>query len=269
MRKIRFILKETIQFFALFIFFFVWCRYFSRNFGLSVTLSIIFSILALGFLFLFNKKRKQRSALKQNEKIEAENIYFSLATEKDPMRFFFKLAQKKHKFVTYHKSYLVIDYPLEKVKTILYFDANYDGLGVSKLVEIYKKVKKEKATKIVVCCREITDKNLFLFLSSFTEKIVVLNQYQTYEKLYKAYSFFPEVTICQKPQQKPVFKDFIAYSFNKKRTKGYLFSAFILFLSSLFVSQTFYYCLMSSILLLLALISEFNPYFNLKKEEVI
>ena len=63
-----------------------------------------------------------------------------------------------------------------------------------------------------------------------------------------------------------VLKDFVSYSFNKNRTKGYLFSAFVLILSSLFVRATIYYCIIASILVVFAFVSQFNPYFNKKND---
>ncbi|MBQ8793050.1 MAG: hypothetical protein IJZ62_05715, partial [Clostridia bacterium] len=86
------------------------------------------------------------------------------------------------------------------------------------------------------------------------------------QKLYKYYDVYPEMTHKYKKEKMLVFKDFLAYSFNKKRTKGYLLSAFILILSSLFVRGSIYYCVISSLCVIFALISYFNPYFNTKNE---
>ena len=131
-------------------------------------------------------------------------------------------------------------------------------------MEIYNKIKPEKATKIIICCKEIADKNLLVFCNNFQEKFLLLNQYDTYEKLYKHYDEFPEITIKYSKEKKMMFKDFLAYSFNKKRTKGYIFSAFILVFASLFVRSSLYYCIIASLLVVFAVLSQFNPYFNVK-----
>ncbi len=201
--------------------------------------------------------------LKLKEKEDAENMFLSLACEENYMDFFEKLSLTKHKNVEKHKKYLTITHP-EHVKTVLWADFSFDGLTSNKLLEIYKQVKKEKATKIVILCKEVSDKKVFTLLGSFKEKIEIFDQYQTYEKLYKYYNVFPEISKKYPSEKKLVLKDFFAYSFNKKRTKGYLFSALVLILSSLFLRTTIYYCIVASILVVFAIISQFNPRFNRK-----
>lgn len=196
----------------------------------------------------------------------AENSYLSLVCQgkSKTIDFFANLAKKKHQNIKKHKSYVVIYHETENVKTILCFDPSFDGLNVTKFMEIYTKIKQENATKIVICCKEVSDKNLQTFLSNFNEKILILNQYDTYEKLYKYYDFFPEITNTYKSDKKLLFKDFISYSFNKKRTKNYLFSALILIFCSMFVRSSLYYCIISSVLIICAIISQFNSLYNPK-----
>ena len=196
----------------------------------------------------------------------AEEMFFSLVCENKPIDFFYRLTKKKHPNVTKHAHHITIDYPIEMAKTILWFDNSFSGLTAEKLIQIYNKTKAEKPTKIVVVCKEITDKSVFSICLNFQEKFVLLDQYMTYQKLYKPYQTFPTITTKLCETKTMGFRDFVVYSFNKKRTKGYLFSAFVLVLSSLFVRETIYYCIVSSILLTFALISWLNPYFN--KQEV-
>lgn len=269
MRRVNIFFQEIIKIFAIFLFFFVWLRYFVHKFWLSSLYSTLCTALFYAILIVIKRKKKRSQGLKMKEKEDAENMFLSLACQTNPMQFFEKLLSKKHKDVSAHKNYVTAHYPHENEKILLWFDGSFSGLDVSKLVEIYNKTKKENATKVIVCCRDISDKNVFGFSANFKTKFVILNQYETYEKLFKQYDFYPEVTQTFAQEKKMMFKDFVAYSFNKKRTKGYLFSAFVLILSGVFVRATIYYCLVSSILLLFALISWFNPFFNQKKEEVI
>lgn len=266
MRKINLILQEILKFVLLFLFSFIWTRYFLRKLWIAICVSLILAISVYFILFILKQKKQTKIGLKLKEKEEAENMFLSLSCEDNPMEFFIKLASKKHKDIKKCKNYIVINHLKENVKTILWFDSSFYGLTIARFMEIYSKVKKEKATKIVICCKEITEKQLFTFSQNFEEKFLFLNEYDTYEKLYKFYNYFPEVTKKFSKEKKMVFKDFLAYSFNKKRTKGYLFSAFILILSSLFIRTTIYYCIIASILVVFALISQFNPYYNSNKE---
>lgn len=268
MRKISLIIQEILKYFILFLLFFIWIRYFVRNLALSIILSIILSGILFIILYFFNYKKNNKNNLKIKEKENAENIFLSLACDDKYIDFFVKLASKKHKNITKHKSYIVVNHEDVGVKTLLYVDLSFDGLSIAKFIEIYNKIKKEKCQKIVICCKNIIDKNIYSFLTNFKEKIIILDAYDTYKKLYKYYDFYPEITKKYNNERKMVFKDFLAYSFNKKKTKAYLFSAFILILSSLFIPTTIYYCVIASILVVFALISQFNPYFNTKNDDL-
>lgn len=270
MRKINLILQEILKFVLLFLFFFVWTRYFLRKLWTAILISLLLTACLYAILFILKRKKQNKIGLKLKEKEEAENMFLSLSCESNPMDFFVKLASKKHKEIKKYKNYLVINHVNDGVKTLLWFDNSFYGLTIARFMEIYGKVKKEKATKIVICCKEIAEKQLITFSQNFDEKFLFLNEYDSYEKLYKFYDCYPEITRKYSKEKKMVFKDFIAYSFNKKRTKGYLFSAFILILSSLFIRTTIYYCIIASILVVFALVSQFNPYYNSNKEiEVI
>lgn len=262
-------MQEVLKFFLIYLVLFVWIRYFVRQLWLSSLISIIVTLVLYAVLFFLSKKRKIKFGLKLKEKEDAENMFLSLSFSDSPMDFFYKMAKTKHHDLTKHKNYLTIDYKLEKVKTVLWFDGSFEGLTVPRLCSIYSKIKKEKATKLVICCYEISDKNLSSFLHNFEEKIFILDRYQSYEKLYKLYNVYPTITKSYTKKKALAFKDMLYYSFNKKRTKGYIFSAFILILSSLFVRSSIYYCLISSLLIVFALISQFNTHFNLKEEEPI
>lgn len=251
----------------MFLLLFVWLRYVTKKFVLSLVLSAAISLVIYGIFFFYNRNKTNKTNLKIKEKEDAENMFLSLCLSDDAMVFFENLAKKKHENVTKKKEYIIISHP-EKVKTILFADLNMAGVTVPRFMEIYSKVKKEKATKIVICCKDIADKMLFSFLENFKEKILILNEYETYRRLYKYYDTFPPITTYKTKEKKVMFKDFLAYSFNKKRTKGYLFSAIVLIISGLFIPTTIYYCVIASILVVFALLSQFNPVFNKQDAEI-
>lgn len=244
-------------------------RYLIRRLWLATVISTLLTVAIYLVLFFITRRKKVQFGMKIKEKEDAENIFLSLAFESNPMDFFYKLATKRHHDVTKHKNHLTIKYEHEGVKTVLWFDNSFEGLNVPRLCEIYSKIKKENATKLVICCYENSDKNLPSFLRTFKEKIVILDRYQTYEKLYKLYDCFPEITKTYPKEKSMAFKDLMRYSFNKKRTKSYLFSAIILILSGLFVRVSIYYCLIASLLIVFALISQFNTSNNPKKDDEI
>ncbi len=296
MRKINLAFQELLKFCMIFLLSFVWIRYFlRRKLVLAFVVTALVSIGVYCLLFFLARKKQKKYGLKLKEKTDAENMFLSLSCSDKPMDFFAKLAAKKHKDITRHKNHLVIKHQCHSdstqsqidtkkhentknatasakskqtasVKTVLYVDLSFEGLTIPRFMEIYSKIKKEKATKIVICCKQIADKQLSAFCQNFAEKFLILDEYQTYQKLYKFYDCFPEITKKYSTAKKLAFKDFVAYSFNKKRTKGYFFSAFILIISGIFIRATIYYCIVASLLVMFALISQFNPYFNTKGE---
>lgn len=261
MRKVNLILQEILKIMLVFLLSFIWTRYFFRKLWLATLISAAICAAVYALMLIFRGKRNNKAGLKLKEKEDAENMFLSLACEDKPMDFFEKLAKKHHENVTKNKEYLVIHHP-EGVATVLFADLSFEGLNVPRFMQIYAKIKKEKATKIVICCKSVTDKNLGMFLSSFKEKFLILDEFETYQKLFKFYDCFPPITRKYGQAKKMTFKDYLSYSFNKKRTKGYFFSALILVFCGLFVRMTIYYCVMASVLVTFALISFFNPRYN-------
>ncbi len=267
MKKINFYLQEVLKFLLIFLISFVWSKYFFHKLWLAILISLSLSAIIYITILLITRKKRQKNTLKLKEKEDAENMFLSLSCNDKPIDFFAKLAHKKHENIIKHKDYLVISHEQENVKTVLFADMSFQKMTVARLMEIYNKVKKEKATKIVICCKEISDKDVSVFCQNFQEKIIILDTYETYKKLFKYYDCFPEITQKYNTKHSLAFKDFIAYSLNKNRTKGYLFSAFVLILSGLFVRINIYYCIIASLLVVCAIVSQFNPYFNIKNEK--
>ena len=279
-------MQEALKFVLLFLLCFVWTRYVFRKLWLSVILSLFIATIIYVILWFLGQKKSNKQGLKLKEKADAEDMYLSLVCQNKPIDFFANILSKQYEKIDKHPDYVTYVQnksadeqkqtknsqneslkSLEKYeKTVLYFDNSFDGLNVSKFLNIYNKLKKEKSNEIIIICKEINDKQVFSICQNFKEKFVILDQYQTYQKIYKPNQTYPEIEVKCKNEKKMVFKDFVSYSFNKNRTKGYLFSAFVLILSSLFVRATIYYCIIASILVVFALVSQFNPYFNKKND---
>ena len=244
----------------------IWARYFISSLWLSLLVSgIVTIVIELLIRFLQNKTNTAKN-LKLQEKEDAENMFLSLCTSSTPLNFFYELAKTKHKAIKKGK-YILIEHDEDIVALIPIL--SFSPLQSDDLLPFISLAKKNNWKKIVVVCGEV-DRNTNSFAKNFDIEILLLDKYNSYSNLYKPYDFFPTITMKYKKDKKLAFKDLIAYSFNRGRTKGYLFSAFILFLSSLLIRPSLYYCIVASLLLLFALISYTNPYFNPKiKKEVL
>jgi len=114
-------------------------------------------------------------------------------------------------------------------------------------------VKKENPSKVIIVCGEISPDTIN-FANNFDMQILLLDKYSSYKALYKEFDFFPEISFEYKKDKARTFKEIIKFAFSKDKAKGYLLSAFVLLLSSFFVRINLYYCIVSSILLVFALI---------------
>ena len=267
MKKILFVLQLILKLFLIFVFFFIWARYFIKNIWLAVLVSAIATIIVDLITRILGRKKKNISNLKIKEKEDAENMFLSLNSSQNPLDFFEKLAKLKHPSVTKKAHYITINHT-EKSKTILYPHLLFKPLSPDDLTDIIGQIKKEQAPKLVITCGE-SSKEAFTFAKNFDLKIVILDRFETYKKLYKDYDCYPEITMTYKKDKALAFKDLLAYSFNKNRTKGYFLSALVIFLSSFLVRANVYYCIMASLLVLFAFISQFNWLFNKSEGELL
>ena len=266
MRKINFIFQEVLKVFLIFLISFIWLRYFIRQLVLSIVISAILTTLIYLILFFIKRKKKNKEGLKIKEKEEAENMFLSLACDNNKMDFFLKLASSKHKNVKKFSKFLIISHE-NNTKTLLYPKMDFEPLTIPNFVDIYKKMK-GKAEKVVILCHSY-DKEVLSFSKHFGIYFLIFDRFETYERLYKYYDIFPEIKESYKKDKMLTFKDFIAFSFNKKRAKGYLLSAFLLALSAIFVRTTIYYTIVATLLVVFAIISQFNTKFNFKEDKEI
>lgn len=266
MRKINLIFQEVLKFFLIYLLVFVWIRFFIRKLFLALLITLLVSAFIYMIIFSLLRKRKNKEGLKIKEKEDAENMFFSLVLDDKRMDFFMKLALSKHKNVKKYNKYLIIEHE-NNIKTLLFIKADFENLTIPKFVELYNKLK-GKAQKIVFVTYSF-DREVTSFARNFDTYFIFLDRYMTYERLFKFYNIFPEIKQKYKKDKKLTFKDFVAYSFNKKRAKGYLLSSFLLVLSAIFVRTTIYYCITASVLILFAIFSQFNTTFNFKEEKEV
>lgn len=267
MKLILFVLQKFLKLSLIFLIFFIWLRFFTKSLWISIFISTIATIIVEIITFIFSNKNKSKESLKIKEKENAENMFLSLSTSSTSLDFFLQLALSRHQNSNKKKEYIVINHR-DKTKVILYPFLQLKKLTLNDVLKITSLISKDSPDKLVITCFEY-EKEVIPFVRNFNFEIIVLDRFETYCHLYKEYDFYPEITMQYKKEGKLSFRDLIAFSFNKARTKGYLFASFILFATSFFVKLNIYYCIVSSILLLFALISYINPKYNTKIDKEI
>ncbi|MBO5022101.1 MAG: hypothetical protein J6C53_01280 [Clostridia bacterium] len=267
MQKVLFIFQFILKTSLIFAIAFIWLRFYLNSLWLAIGISVAITLVVLWILGAINKKRGVKANLKIKEKEEAENMFLSLLTDESPLSFFLNLAKSRHKNSKMIDDMILIEEE-ENENTILVPFIRLSPLSPDDINQILKKCSSFSASKIVITCNEY-DKVCNSFIKNFTKDIVLIDKFETYALLYKEYDFYPEITQQYKKPKKLTFKDILASAFNRSKTKSYLFCAMVFLVSSLWIKMNVYYCIMSSLLLLFALISFINPKYNKKKERKI
>lgn len=247
------IFKLLIKFSLIFMIFYIWLRYYLTSTIKAGVISLICAVIIILILDSISKPKQNYKNLKQKEKEEAEQMFFSLIKNKDYL-FFYNLAKTRNKNVEKKRIYLLVKN--EENKIMLYPYLKIKPLGQDDLLTIISVASKEKVQKIVICASDI-EKETYSFAKTLEEDIVLLDKYETYQYLFKEYQYFPQtISKTQLPKKSKVLFD---YAFSKLRTKSYLLSAFLLLIISFIFQQNLYYCIVATILIIFALICIIKP----------
>lgn len=261
MNKLLKILQQILLFLISFFIVYIWTLYSKLKTPICLIISGFSSLIFCILTAQLKKKNNIRESLKQKEKEDADNIFLSICTNKNYLDFFLQLVSTRYKNIEKHKNYIFI----KDSQKILYPFISLDNLTENDINFIFKEIKKKEGYSIIILCNNYS-KEVLKYAKLIFKDVNILNKYETYNFIYKEYDFFPPITITNK-ETKLTIKDLISFAFNKQRTKGFLLSATILLLSSLFIKVNIYYCIISTLLLLFALFSYINPIFNKKSEK--
>lgn len=257
MKRFSRIFQALFRFIIIFLIAFVWTRYFISPLWLALVIAIATSIMIDAILRIIFRRKNSIAALKKSEQEEAENAFLSLSLDPKALDFFLRLASIKHSAEKKKNSILISHDGGEKVLLIPHL--SHKNLSVDDIASFVLLARNFNAKKVVIPCKN-TDKECFSFIKNFDEEFVILNQYETYQKLYRNCNMLPEIKMKYKKEKALAFRELAIFSLNKSRAKGYFLSALVLCFSTLFVRTTIYYCVVASVLMILALVSLCNPF---------
>lgn len=240
---------------------FVWIRYFVKDFATALISSLLFVILVEVCLVFIrkNKQKKNGSKKELQKKIDDITLTFLFSDDNENLKFFHKLACLKHK-ATKKSKYIVVENPNKKIVLIPFY--TYKNFSCDNLLYCINTTKKENPAKVVITTGGV-DQDVYKLAKHFQDfEIIILDKTDTFNKLLKFYDCFPEINTKLENETKPTKQEILSMSLNRKRSKGYFLASFVLLLSSFIVRKNIYYLIFSSLLLVLALVSYFNPRFN-------
>ena len=248
----------------------IWFRYFIDNFWLSFVYTILTTIIIEIGLHFFLRGRKEKELMKAKDEARAEQIATTFAfNHEESLNFFYALAKSRHKS-TKRSKYVLIEHAQtdenenKKIfKTVLFPAFSLSNFMPQDLVEILSKLKKVEFSKLVICAKDVSREAITLSKQIENIDIIILDKKDCYNKLLKPYNMFPENLTTLKTSTKMKIKELVAFSLNKKRSRGYFFASIVLLISSFIFRMNLYYVIMSTILLLLSLISFILPKYNL------
>ena len=258
------IIDYIFKFALLFTLNLIWCLYFFRTTWISIKLSFLFTFFAILIYKLISLKKTKNNNPKLQEIQHIEDIKntFIYLPQDKVIDFFYCLVSTKHK-ATKQDNYVEV---LNEQKVILYPYFKIQELSCDRLIEIYNSIDKTDVKKIIIVCNKY-ETNINSCITNFPCKTTILDYKQTYSLLLKPYEFYPEIIIKQKTKTKSNFKQIILSAFNKKKTKGYVVSALFMLFASFFVMYKIYYLIVASILLVFAIICQFEFKFNKTQKE--
>lgn len=254
--KISFIFDFLFGVSFVFLVVFVWTRYFLHDFALTIIVSIVISfvICALYYFFVKRKQAKNELSNKEFQQINDISLNFLLSTKQENLKTFMTFLPKSAN-AEIKSDQIVFD------KTALKPIFNVTELTDKEILESYTKIKNTNITRLIICCKSISEKGLKIARLVSDKEIVVLNQFEAYKKIYKPVNYCPVKRECKQKKQN-TFKNLLAVAFNKKRTKDYFWVSFVLIFSSFILRYNIYYLISASITCCLALYAHFNKRFN-------
>lgn len=255
------IVDNLFKFILLFLLNLIWCLYLIDDSTTAIVISILMSVFILLLTNKIGHKRKKNKInnLKRQQHVEDVRYTFLTMSNYELCNFFCNLVKTRHDCKIENNSIVIntIGPPI-----ILTFNFKYSNLTSDDILTIYKQHKTKKIKRLIILTNNI-DSNTISIINGLKLETMVLDYKQTYAMLLEEYSFYPKI-IPRKIKAKNTFKQILAYSLNKKKTKGYLLSAIVILFASLFVRYKLYYTIFSTILITLAIFSYFNPSFNTK-----
>jgi len=239
---------------AIFLFSFVFARFYIRELHIVLIVSVIITAGVLMPLNIRSKKRRAKEIDRQMADLVAE--YFLFLDETACLDYFYSAFSKQYDEVVKKKYYL-------RIKDTVIVPNLADSLSIKKLVKIYNEAKRAGA-KVLVVLSSQADANLDLAKSRLDGLRLEIFKADRIYQLLKSLDALPESEASIRRKEK--LKGFLANALDKRRTKSYLFVFFTLIIGAAFFNFGLYFLIMSGVSLSLAILSRTGVSEYLKKE---
>lgn len=260
--KFTLFINILIKYLSLFGLSFIWLNFYLRSYKLSLLLAIAVSIIIGVLLKLIFKKLHNQTNMKieEQKKIKEVSNQLLFSDDKEVYKFFQTVLAKKFDDVVLQKKFIILNDKNAKT-AFLPFYTNF-SLNENNILTIYHDAIKNKIDKLFVFCVKYNDEAFKLSKLLKECEIILLSEYDTFNKLLKPLKTYPEKKLLFKDNKKLQSKEYLYLAFNKNQTRKYFFGAVIMVFFSFFTPLRIYYLIFSSLFFIFAIFSRFNQPFN-------
>jgi hypothetical protein len=254
----------------IFIIAFIWVRYYYSELYAALPISLFITVVLSFLLYL----KKERKAVKTELKASQERHMNKIMTQ--------FLLQERAKTLMFFKEFFINKLNAKLINgylTIVKENADKDNINIIILPLVFEAMiservivyalnvgRKNNAQRVVILCQDCEPKAFELSSQIGAVRLEILKNADIY-LLLKKYDSFPEINLELTKPKGQSFKQLLEYALNRKKTRGYFFTALILVFGGLITGFTLYYLIVSSLVMLLALFSFISPYNKKLKAE--
>lgn len=251
------ILTNFFKYSILILLSFTWLSDLIDNVYIRITISVIISV-SLDMIYrLITKKKRNKEKLNNKQKKEIEKLGRCLLFSKqDFILNYLKSALEKKHTTTIKSDYIIIT--KDNSKTIIIPSLDTLILKNDTIINAYNICKNENINKVIILSQSTNEENQILANMISDVKITLYNITDLYKKVIEKCDIKPKFEIELTECKKTNFNDITKHAFNKKLAKNYILSGILLLFASFFTKYKLYYTIISSVLLIFALICIFK-----------
>ncbi len=255
-RKISFYFDLIISSVLLFLLFFCWIRFYTKNLFASIIGGICATFVCIFLFSIIKNKRNEKIQLNSKQKKLALDCALQLmfTSQGQVQKYFETIFKEKYKTTKTNGGLKIVK---ENFCAFFFPAYSVEVLQPEHLAQIIS-FSSKISNQIFISVNQADNKTLELAKSIKNIKITIYNYMQTYEKIISKQNILPEQVI-DTSIVKPTYKQLIEYAFSPSRSKNYWALGLILLLSSFFVAFKIYYLISGSILILIGIIVKFLP----------
>lgn len=259
MRKIPFIANTAVRCFFVFIIAYLWLSYLVSSWLLAIFLSALVTLAVNAAIVAFTRRN---SAAHTQTKAQAEHMQKTILQLK-----FLKPQQTLALFKTAlcEKCSCIITTRKLTVKTsaaqIELFSLFHKDPTISDIIECHNAANKKGVVSIAA---ETFTPQIKAFVSNLKTEIKLLDGASVYREILSPANVFPEFSVETKSAARRTLSQIKKTIFSPARTKGYVFTAIVIFATSFLVRLSLFYIIIATAVFTLAIISRFGERENTK-----